>query len=82
MRYWFVKLEIQSGEYSVTTSSAHSTRGTEEFDAEDYAKNYWNEGEDTYNDGTYYFDCGCVACKVYDCFEITKQEHKVLVKYL
>ena len=80
MRYWFLKLEVRAGEYEVTTSSVHKTNRKEEFDSEDYAQNFWNEGEE--QDGTYFFDCGCIAVSVWDCKEITKKEYDVMEKYL
>ena len=82
MRYWFLKLEIQSGEYCVSTASVHKTKGKIPFDANDYAQEYWGEGEETYGDKTYYFDDGCVACSVYDCTEITVAEYNVMYKHL
>ena len=82
MRYWFLKLNIQSGEYEVSTSNVHRTKGRYYFDAEGYAKNYWCDGEETYGDGRYYFDAGCIACSVDKCVEITEDEYNVFKKYL
>jgi hypothetical protein len=82
MRYWFLKLEVRAGEYEVMTSSVQKTQGMGEFDSNAYAQDYWDGGEDTYDSRTYYFDGGCVAVSVYDCFEITLKEYNTMLKYL
>ena len=82
MRYWFLKMEIQSGDYTVDTSSVHKTPKQEEFDGNAYAQDFWNDGEETYGDGIYYFDCGCIACSVIRLTEITKKEYDIMRKHL
>jgi hypothetical protein len=83
MRYWFLKLHIQCGEYEFYSKSVQRSRGKSEFDAEEYAKDFYgDEGEETYGKGTYYFNCGEIAVSVYGLHEITAKEYKVMEKYL
>lgn len=89
MKYWFLKIGIRSGEYEFNSISIHKTKDKEKFDAEAYAKDFYGngdgedgEGEDTYNSGDYYFDCGCIACWVENIKEITLKEYNALNKLI
>ena len=84
MRYWYLELHIQCGEYEFYSKSVKKTPRKEEFDAEEYASDFYGNA-DPNNDpdsGTYYFNCGEVAVCVNALREITPKEAKVLEKYL
>jgi len=84
MRYWYLKLHIQCGEYEFYSKSVHKTEGKEKFDSEAYAADFYG-GADENNDpdsGVYYFNCGEVAVMVDDCKEIKKPAYDILRKYL
>jgi hypothetical protein len=84
MRYWFLRMHIQNGEYEHSSLSLHKTEGEEKFDEDAYAKDFYGDGdgEDTYGNGTYYFNDGCIACYPSILQEITAREYEVLDKYL
>jgi len=82
MKYWYLELSIQNGEYEHSSLSVHKTRaGAPDFDAEAYANDFYAEGEDLGN-GHYSFDCGCVIVYVNQCREIDKSEYKVLSLFI
>jgi len=89
MRYWLLKVGIRNGEYEFNSLSVQRTMRKEEFDAEDYVKSFYGQGdaedgtgEETYGSGTYYFDCGCIACWVDNLKEITLKEYNMLNKLI
>ena len=83
MRYWFLKIGIRNGEYEYASCSIHKTPKKEEFDAEDYAKDFYGgESEDTYDNNEYYFNAGEVAVWVGIIKEITLKEYNVLNKFV
>ena len=83
MRYWFLKIGIRNGEYEYSSCSVHKTPKKEEFDAEDYAQDFYGGGsEETYGKGTYYFNGGEVAVEVGNLKEITLKEYNVLNKFV
>jgi len=79
MRYWYLDLKVQCGEYDFHCKSTHSQEN--EFDAEEYASDFYGMADDECN-GYYTFDCGAVGVEVYEIKEITKTEYKVLKKYI
>lgn len=83
MKYWFLKIHIQNGEYEYYSSSLHQTKGKKDFDAEAYVSDFYaNADEDNPNDGVYYFNGGEVACCVKDIQEITKKEYDILHRFI
>jgi hypothetical protein len=83
MRYWYLNIHIQCGEHEFHSQSYQKTKGKEEFDSEDYAKDFYGMADDPDNDdGSYYFDCGNLCVEVYVCKEITKKEYDVLTKIM
>ena len=81
MRYWFVAIETRCGEYEFMTKVAIAERSNKDFDAEEYARGFYG-GEMYEDDARYYFNGGEIACCVYDCKEITKEEFSVLRKFI
>ena len=83
MRYWFLNIQVRQGEYEFNQKSVHKTPKDEEFDAEEYAKDYYGFADDPDNDdGSYYFNCGNVCVEVYKIQEITQKEYNVLNRYI
>ena len=84
MRYWYLELHIQCGEYEFYSKGVHRTEGKEKFDAEAYAADFYgNADEDNDPDsGTYYFNCGEVAVCVNEIKEIKKPVYDTLRKYI
>lgn len=81
MKYWFLKIHIQNGEYEHDSIGLHQTKGEKEFDAEDYVSEFYpNKAWDS--DGVHYFNGGEIACSVYELKEITKQEYNTLKKFI
>jgi len=80
MRYWYLDLVVQHGEYEFHCKSVHSQKN--EFDAEEYASDFYGMPDENYGDGCYLFNCGAVAVQVYEVKEITKAEYEVLKKYI
>jgi len=82
MRYWFLKLKIQHGEYEFYSASLHKTN-KEKFDAEAYARDFYGDPDDPDNtDGTYYCNGGELAVQVYTFEEIKKAEYNTLGKFM
>jgi len=83
MRYWYLDIKIINGEYEFHSRSTQKTKAKEEFDAESYVANFYGFEEGKNEDSGYYeFNCGNIACKVNGLQEITKEEYRVLNKYL
>ncbi len=82
MRYWFLDLQITCGEYEFNSTSVHET-DKKEFDAETYAKEFYdNNDDDTEDNEIYYFNGGEVAVEVCRIDEITKKEYDILKEYI
>ena len=78
MKYWFLDLKIQCGEYEFDSKSVHKGKT---FDGEEYAKGFYSdECEDV--DGTYFFNGGEIAVEVNRCEEITKMQYNVLKEFV
>jgi len=85
MKYWYLNLHIQVGEYEFYSKSVHKTKDNEDFDAEEYAKDFYGGNDDPDDEnytGTYYFNGGEVAVQVYDCHSITKKAYDTLRNFL
>ena len=82
MRYWFLNIEIIQGEYTNNSISVQTTQ-KEDFDAEAYCAEFYAcaEGKDEGSD-YYSFDCGNIACRVYDIKEVKKADYDVLKKFI
>lgn len=82
MRYWFVEVEVRSGEMEHIIKSIHTTKNNEEFDLNAYAQDFYGDGGEELEEGVYEFDCGCIIVSAYRCDKITKKEYEVLRKFL
>lgn len=83
MRYWYLDIKIINGEYEFHSRSTQKTKAQEEFDGEAYVADFYGfaEGKDEGSD-YYSFNCGNIACQVYSLQEISKEEYRILNKYL
>ena len=84
MRYWFLTLHIQCGEYEFFSESVHKTEWNDMFDAEAYASGFYGNAdpENDPDSGNYYFNNGEVCVSVYTLKEISKPVYNVLWKFL
>ena len=83
MRYWFLQLEINCGEYEFIESSVQKTSGGESFNADTYASKYYDGESFSLTDKrVFFFNNGEVAVKVYGVKEITKEEYVLMRRFL
>jgi hypothetical protein len=82
MKYWYLDLKIIHGEVEIHSKTAHKTTAFEgDFDANDYAQDYYDGGESD-GFGGFNFSCGEINVSVYKCEEITIREYDVLSRFL
>lgn len=83
-RYAVIKLSIQHGEYSETSTSLHTI--TDDVFIDEYgrrhAEEFYPDATDDYKDETYYSNAGEVATKLISIDEVTKTEFELLKKYI
>jgi len=82
-KFVLVTLRIQNGEYQYYSKSVHEISVEEDNDkfSNDYAKDFYSNFSHSDND-THYFNGGEVAVEDKGTTEITKEEFKVLTKFL
>lgn len=83
LKYIYVELKIQNGEYEYYSKSVQQI--PVEMDVDDFADNHARDfyGRFSYSDGdTHYFNGGEVAVRGYNAKEITKAEYKTLQKFI
>jgi len=82
-KFVLVRLKIQNGEYQFNSKSVHEIPAQENVDAfgADYAKDFYSSFSHSEGD-VHFFNCGEVAVRDEGTTEITKEEYKILQKYL
>lgn len=78
MKYWFLKIEIKSGEYTHYDLSVHTGA---KFDAADYVADYYADAQQEDN-GWYSTDCMNIIWRVADVQPVTKQQYTVLKQFI
>lgn len=80
-KYYLANLKIQCGEYEFycTFKTKIEGRGKIENKMKKLAKTFYgDDGENTYKDDAYYFNCGDVAVSVSDYHEINQAMYNTL----
>jgi hypothetical protein len=78
MKYWYLDLIIRQGEIEVHDKTVHEG----DFDANDYAQNWFGDGGQADGRGGFDFGCGEINIAVYDFKEINKKSYDVLRLFL
>ena len=82
-KYIVLNLKIQNGEYEYSSKTIHEI--PEEVNIDEFTEEYASEFYSKFShedSGTYYFNGGEVAVRVRGYSVITKQEYKILLKYI
>ena len=82
MRYWFLDIGVRQGDQETRNKAVEQSMRKEEFDSDEYVREWYGQEGDKLKDGQYSFDDGCIIISLYACNELTRAEYNVLKKFL